>query len=423
MIDNDEEDFISLYLSYTSKTECPTFFHRWTAITSLAAWIGRDIYFPFGHSNIYANMYVMLVGLAGTKKSTAIKIGAKVLRNAGYKNFAAKKTRQEKFLIDMAESVGTGGLGDEDNILNSNLFGDDDMESAQAAEVFVAADEVNNFIGTGNLEFMSILGELWDIDEVFKYRLKNSDSVSIPYPTITILGGNTFAGFNKLFPPEAIEQGFFSRMLFIYAEPKGRQYTIPPEPSDELSKKLIQKLAAIKATVQGRIELADGAFDTLDAIYHTWEGMEDPRFDSYQNRRPAHLLKLAMVLMASNCRKVMTSEDIIEANTILTFTEHLMPKALGEFGRARNSAVTHKIMGMIDAAVKTGPVSFQDIWKAVHTDLDNRTQLVEILGNLIIAEKIQSLGATGYLPVKAVMSEEDNPNLNWSILSEEERGL
>ena len=423
MIDNDEEDFISLYLSYTSKTECPTFFHRWTAITSLAAWIGRDIYFPFGHSNIYPNMYVMLVGLAGTKKSTAIKIGAKVLRSAGYKNFAAKKTRQEKFLIDMAESVGVGSAGAEDDILNSNLFGEEDMESAQAAEVFVAADEVNNFIGTGNLEFMSILGELWDIDEVFKYRLKNSDSVFIPYPTITILGGNTFAGFNKLFPPEAIEQGFFSRMLFIYAEPKGRQYTIPPDPDEEVHRRLMQKLAAIKSVVQGRIELAEGAFETLDAIYHSWEGMEDPRFDSYQNRRPAHLLKLAMVLMASNCRKVMTSEDIIEANTILTFTEHLMPKALGEFGRARNSAVTHKIMGMIDAAVKTGPASFQDIWKAVHTDLDNRSQLVEILGNLTIAEKIQSVGALGYLPVKAVMSEEDDPNLNWSILSEEERGL
>ena len=76
----DDSDFFSLYLAYTSKTECPTFFHRWTAISSLAAWIGRDIHFPFGHFNIHPNLYCMFVGLAGTKKSTAIKIGAGLLR-------------------------------------------------------------------------------------------------------------------------------------------------------------------------------------------------------------------------------------------------------------------------------------------------------------------------------------------------------
>ena len=39
------EDFIALYLKYTAATECPTFFHRWTAVTSLSAYLGRQIYF------------------------------------------------------------------------------------------------------------------------------------------------------------------------------------------------------------------------------------------------------------------------------------------------------------------------------------------------------------------------------------------
>ena len=34
-----DEDFVKLYLSYTEKTECPTFFHRWVAITSLSGYI------------------------------------------------------------------------------------------------------------------------------------------------------------------------------------------------------------------------------------------------------------------------------------------------------------------------------------------------------------------------------------------------
>jgi hypothetical protein len=433
-----EPDFISLYLQYTAETECPTFFHRWCALSTLAAWIGRDIHFPFGHSKIHANMYVMLVGLAGTKKSTAIKIGTKLLKQAGYKTFAAKKTRQEKFLIDLAEMSGivegevssNGSAGhSEDNILDQNLFGDEgntiSADNLPPAEVFVAADEINNFIGTGNLDFMSILGELWDIDEAFDYKLKNSKSVVIAYPTINLLGGNTFVGFSKLFPPEATEQGFFSRMLFIYAEPKGREYTIPPEPNAELRDKLLVQLHLIKDKVQGKITITKDAFVLLDSIYMKWGGMDDVRFDSYENRRIIHLLKLAMLLMATKLRTEITRADILEANTILSFTEQLMPKALGEFGKARNSDVTHKIMMCIDATKE--PLNLQDLWQVVHTDLENRNQLMEIIGNLQVAKKIQVVspigGKSGYLPIKKVREKGITGAVDWNLLTKSERDL
>lgn len=433
------DDFIKTYLAYTSQTECPTFFHRWTALTSLAAWIGRDIYFPFGHTKIHCNQYVMLVGLAGTKKSTAIKIGAKLLKQAGYKNFAAKKTRQEKFLVDMAHISGlvggvvsAGGGVDDDSILDANLFGDDatNADSLPPAEIFVAADEANNFLGVGNLDFMSILGELWDIDEPFDYKLKNDKSVTIAYPTITLLGGNTFVGFNKLFPPEATEQGFFSRMLFIYAEPKGREYTIPPDPDPEIQKKLLLHLGEIKQAVKGKVGITDDAYELLDKIYKSWPGMDDVRFDSYENRRIIHLLKIAMLTMACRLDLTLTRADILEANTILSYTEHLMPKALGEFGKARNSDIIHKVMGVIDAAMNADipkPITFQAIWKVVFADLDNRNQLVEILGSLQVAEKVQAVstgeGGTGYLPLKKVREEMVAGSVDWNLLTPEEREL
>lgn len=422
---NNKEDFISLYLSYTSKTECPTFFHRWCGLTALAAWIGRDIYFPFGPFRIHANMYVMLVGLAGTKKSTAIKMSAGVLKQAGYNKFAARKTRQEKFLIDLADGMDNLddviGMVDSD-ILDANLFGSGTSASDKPpAEVFVAADEANNFIGVNNLDFMGILGDLWDYEGVFDYRLKNSNSVYINEPHINMLLGNTFVGFSKLFPPEAIEQGFFSRILFIYAEPKGRQYCIMPETDGEVLEKLIAKLAEIKSKVKGKVEITPEAYKLLDKVYLSWKGMNDPRFDAYENRRIIHLLKLAMLVMATRLDKTIQVADIIEANTVLTYTEHLMPKALGEFGRSRNSSVTHKIMEFIDKADK--PVTVQGIWKVIHNDLDNRNQLLEILGNLQVAEKIQAIAGNGYLPVRKVREEGLEGAVDLSLLTDEERDL
>ncbi|MCF6237396.1 MAG: DUF3987 domain-containing protein, partial [Candidatus Marinimicrobia bacterium] len=90
-----EKDFFALYLDYTHKSETPLIFHRWSAIACLAAWLERDIHFNFGHFKLYPNIYIMLMGVPGTKKSSAIKIGAKLIKKAGYKTFAPRKVRQE----------------------------------------------------------------------------------------------------------------------------------------------------------------------------------------------------------------------------------------------------------------------------------------------------------------------------------------
>lgn len=411
------DDFISSYLRYTSETECPTFFHRWSAITCLSAWLGRQIYFPFGHTKVHANMYVMLIGKAGTKKSTAVKIGCKLLRSAGYNKFAADKIRQEKFLIDLGKKGEIGSADSLDDMLDMNLFGD--TANPDPVECFVAADEVNNFIGVGNMEFMSILGELWDYDDIFEYRLKNSESVDIPYPTISILSGNTFVGFNRLFPPEAIEQGFFSRMLFIYGEPTGVKYTIPKPPDLELQAELVAKLHEIKDKVRGVITITDDAYEVLHKIYNSDGGMNDPRFEAYEARRIQHLLKLCMVIAASKVSTVIDKGVIIEANTVLTYTEHLMPKALGEFGRARNSVTTHKVMDIIDNAKL--PISVQHIWRLVVHDMENRNQLFEILGNLTVAGKIQSVMDGKYLPIKKQRGEAIQEAVDWTLLTNHER--
>lgn len=427
-----EENFISLYMRYTSKTECPTFFHRWVAITSLSAYLGRSIYFNHGHFTLYPNLYTMLIGSPGTKKSSAIKIGAKLLKQAGYSTFAAKKTRQEKFLLDLAEQstakdIAAGGVDDSAgfDMLDENLFGAsldeaDSYLNKPPAECFIAADEFNNFIGIGNVDFISILGELWDYEGVYDYKLKNSKSVFIPDPTISILGGNTPTGFALAFPTESIGQGFFSRLLLVYGEPSGVKYTFPPPPDTVLQNQLISLLHRIKEEMTGEIVMSEEAMSLLDSIYKNWEGIDDIRFEHYANRRLTHLLKLCLVVAAASLSREIDKNVVVYANTLLTFTEQLMPKALGEFGKARNSEVTHKVMTVIDNARE--PLTLQAIWKELHQDFDNRNALIEILGNLQVAEKIQAVTG-GYLPIKQVRSEGITGAVNWNILTKEERDL
>lgn len=416
----EHKDFLSSYLHYSKGTECPTFFHRWCAITSLGAYLGRDIYFRQGHFRVHPNLFVMLVGDAGTKKSTSIKMSARLLKLAGYDYFAAKKTRQEKFLLDMAEQAeGSDGV-DGDNILDQNLWGD--MASDyNIAESFIAADEFNNFIGQGNTDFMSILGDLWDWGEdVYDYKLKNSKSVYLNKPTVSILGGNTPTGVNMLFPPDAIGQGFFSRLIFIQAEQTGVKQTWMPLPDTELEEHLVKELQSIKEVMMGEVSLSEEADKLLHKIYHTWKPLDDPRFGSYSNRRFPILLKLLLIVCANNKTLLIGKREVIYANTMLTFAERTMPDALGEFGKGRHSDVTHKIMKMIDDTNK--PLEARDIWGQVYSDLEKRDQLFEILGNLTMANKVQVVN-NGYLPIKVVEENKNTDLLDWGLLSDEELGV
>lgn len=429
-----EEDFITTYMRYTTQTECPFWFNRWTAISCLAAHIGRRVHFKHGHFTIYPNMYIMLIGLAGTKKSSAIKIGSKLIAQSGYKFFAAKKTRQEKYLLDLAESAEelyeNSSEGEQyalDSIIDENLFGTKkNDESAKyvgrpPAESFITADEFNNFLGVNNLDFASILGDLWDFEGIYDYRLKNSKSIYIPDPTVNMLGGNTQTNLSLCFPTEVIGQGFFSRLLLIYGEPSGRKFTIPPLPDLDIQSKLLSKLASIKENVHGEMKMSDDAFTLLDYIYHNYEGVDDARFDSYKNRRLTHLIKLCMVIAIARESIVISFEDIVKANTYLTAAEQLMPKALGEFGKAKHSGVTHKVLSRIETAME--PVLFKDLWKVVHQDLDTRQQLVEILGNLQLAGKIQSVNDHGWLPNKEVKKTDTSGTVDYSYLTREELNL
>lgn len=412
------DDFFSQYLDYTSGIEPPAVFQRWCAIAGIGALLGRQFYFQHGHFSVYPNTYTMLIGSPGTRKSTAIKLMRSLLVQAGYGTIAAEKSTKEKFLLDLAGE--DSGTLSPDDILDKNLFGGGDDKSD--SEMFIMADEFNDFFGNGNIEFVSLLGTLWDFNGVYRNRIKNGKSVDINNPTVSILGGNTPTGFSLAFPTDILGQGFFSRILLIYGEPNGKRIPFPERPSDAATGEIIETLKSIKSNVFGPAELRPAAKSLLDKIYHLNPTVDDVRFESYSNRRFIHLIKLCLIHAAARGSNSISDQDVLYANTVLTHSESFMPRALGEFGKGKNSDVTHKVLQVISSAGTV--ISFKDIWKHVHSDLEKMPQLQEILVNLHAADKIQSVpDLNGYLPKRRIALQEDATIVDYSLLSAEERRM
>ena len=414
------DDFISAYFSYIGETEAPMTFHRWACITILGAWIGRDYCFRLGHFNIKPNIYCMLMGSAGSRKSTAIKIAARVLGKTGYSAIAADRTTKEKFLLDLsgAPDIVVDARGKVHDVvsLEDNIFGS--AETDHIPEMLIAADEFNTFVGNGNIEFLSMLGVLWDHEGTFKNKVKNSKSVEVENPFVSIIAGNTPTGFSLAFPAESIGQGIFSRIILVHGESTGKRITFPAIPTIQDTKQITDILHAIKAITTREAVITSAAQKLLNAIYQGKTPVADVRFESYMNRRFSHLLKLCLVVSAAAMRSVIEECDVVYANTILTHTEHGMSKALGEFGKSKNSDVSHKLVQILENSYE--PIPVKQLWMQLHNDLDDIGRMKDMLTSLVIAEKVISTKA-GFLIRRKVFDEVSNTYVDFNLLTEEER--
>ena len=411
------DNFIEDYLDHYSETEVPTIFHRWCAIAGIGAILGRNCWVQFGENQIYPNQYIMLVGDSGARKGSAIKAIKSCLVGAGYKTISADKSSKEKFIEDLeGRDEDKDRLDVTQNKRNptiKELFGE--KISTEPAECFIAHDEFNAFLGHSNIDFISLLTNLWDYEGIYENRIKNGRSVKINNPTISILSGNTNIGISMAFPTETIGQGFFSRLVMVYSDPSGRRITFPRPTGADIKIQLIHRLARIRQVARGEFPLEPSATEALDEIYQNWRDLEDVRFKSYSNRRFTHLLKLCIITAAASEQSRIDSGTVRYANSILHYTEYFMPKALGEFGKARNSDVSAQVLELLDKAEK--PLHPErDIWKQVSRNLDNIKQLGDIMNGLRAAGKLQ-VTPLGVLALKTP-PKFDFPHCDISLLRE-----
>lgn len=377
-------NLITDYLQFVKGSdECSVYVHRWCVTTALSAFLGRRLKLPFGSFNIYPNLYVKIIGPAGCRKSTGIRKAKKLLQEAStYSSFAFEQTSKEKFIQDLA----TGAF-------SQTPVEELSFSSLSSNEVFIVADEFNDFIGANNVAFCSLLGNLWDYEGVYKPSFKNSGTLTIKNPTITLLGGNTHEAMQDAFPPHLIGQGFTSRIIFVSATHSAKKIAWPSATAQSFAK-FTDAFNEIEDLFYREIEIAPYERNLIERIYTDYKPLRDNRLAHYCSRRHIQLLKLCIITAASNYRTKVLEEDIIYANTLLTYAESKMSIALGEFGRAKSSPVAMRVLALLSnpPGVK---LSTKELWAGgCSHELDNYAQFGDHLNSLVLAGKIKIDKAT-----------------------------
>lgn len=386
--------FYEDYYTYVGDTESPLIYHRWAAISMVAAILARKVSFPFGHGAIYPNMYSLLVGTPGARKGSALKPAINALKLIEFKKLAPQRVSPERFLIEMQSLNGFEQIDGEEDLEKLNFD--------EPNEIYVVSEEFGDFIKQGNIDFVNLLTNLWDNLDEYKHPKIHGKSVHIFEPTVNIIGATTPQGIALSLPVEAIGQGFLSRFILVHGDPTGKKITFPQPPTDCAKAKVEERLNEISVRVTGTLEIKPDAKELLDALYHEYKDIDDVRFQHYNTRRLTHLIKLCIIFAAMDCSTTVARIHVLQANTLLHVTEQRMSKALGQFGKAKHADVANSIIELLKKAPK--PMVVREIWKHVSQDMNKLDDLIEVLKNLEVAEKIVNMkigDKTGFVAVNA----------------------
>jgi len=116
------EDWIDGFMEFTENTvESPYLYRLWTAISCIASVLQRKVSMDWGHSPIYPNMYIVLIGPSGkARKGTAMRPGLSLLYDIGL-NVAADSVTRERLIRDLRESNFASVDSEGKHIMHSSL--------------------------------------------------------------------------------------------------------------------------------------------------------------------------------------------------------------------------------------------------------------------------------------------------------------
>ncbi len=373
------ENFLLDFVKLCADTEIPDIFALWCAISSVSCVLGRNSWIDMGTYTIYPNLYIVLVAGSGRcRKSTSIGMAKRLLRQLEpAPNIIAQKITPEA-LIEALQLT----TCEEDKILKPSCEG------------YVVADELSTFLNrkTYDSGLNSLLIQLYDCEEYFEYRTRGRGSEKLYNTCLGLLGASTIDWIRTAIPRDAIGGGLTSRIIFVYMEDPP-----PPVAITSFSKEK-QKLLETLIRSLHKFQLLNGAFNLskqswnlyqqmYDGFYRDSELYDNPTLAGYASRRHVFMLKLSMILSASEglTNQIIEERHLRGAEDILKRSEVFMPRVLGLITMSERGAQIDTVGRYLE---KKQQLSRQELLRSFIHQMDVR-DLDIIIESLVHSGRIQ----------------------------------
>lgn len=335
--------FLSDYREYCKELEVPAAFHTFCSLVALASLTKRRVWTYKGeYIRIYPNLYVVLVGPPGCGKNVAMEICEDLLDSRKVPLSAESVTR-EKLITDINE---------QQCILE---FLPPTDKYRIASPYTILATELSEFLGAGGIGMISFLTDIYSRN-VYHVRTKNKGSTKVEGPYLNLIAGTTPDWVTNYLKDDIISGGFSRRCLFLYAS--GREGSNPrPRVTPAMRaawERVISRSEAV-GKLAGEYKWTLQAEKFFDAWYPSRKRGSDPSTDGYYETKDIFLIKVAMLVAASDGDTLLLDQHHFEsALLLLGLAEQHLTRVFQGIGRNELNQVTVRVLDYLNLApVKT----------------------------------------------------------------------
>lgn len=363
-------NFLNEYTRYAQElTDAPIDFHRFVGYSIVSTCLNNRLYFPFGDTRIYPNMWIILLAPSSLyRKSTAISIGRRILQDYNKQYIFPDEFSQEKIL---------------------------EILSHQSAGLFCFY-EFLSFMGLLQKDYMagtkSFLTHLYDCPAEYSRLLKGT-SYNIKQPFINILSATTLDWYLEQVRENDMFGGFLPRFLIIPGLTKQRSLALPPvvEPKEFTR---IRMLLNYFVPYKGAIEFSEEAKKEYIQWHKQFEisfHSHDKRIQAFLVRLCTYIIKISMLEAVCNSETKISLKSFTSARQVVNWISHQLKDISEDMEFTKSGRNRQKCLKHIKDA---GNAGIQHHWLLKLTHLSVRE-----MGEAVDTLKQQTMVKEQYLKV------------------------
>ena len=385
-------NFLTNYDLYTSGNEVNRNYHIWTSLGVLASLVSRRVWINLGYFSIYPNLYIVLLGPPGNKKTTAMRIGRKLVERVDPSLVSADCQSAQ----DTVKMLADNGL---------KTHKDKEGKIYEYSPLSIFATELSQFIEIDPSRMIDLLVTIYDCDTYTKRTLRHNVQ-QIINPCLNLIGCTTPSWVTKYLRTDIITGGFSRRSIFVLEDYDDRRVAFPVI-TEEMK-------TAYNACLTRAFELTKvyGEFSwdpELRAFYEHWYNTRTISSDSdvapFDRTKYIQVLKVAMLLTVARGDELVLRRDVFDlALAMVDNVIAQLPSVFRAMGRNQLADVSSKLLSLL--AAKGGLLlereALATLWKdanagelyQVINHLVSTDQVVRIPPHLLTKEKAAALAAT-----------------------------
>ena len=399
------KSFVTDLVYYTRGMETPTIFVVWSAIFLIASVVKREAWLKWYPNRMFANIYVLFVGPASSKKSTVLDdIGIPMLQNVTrYINSPAVKSAKSMNIIKnkttpeaMLQAMLPSGKQDFVKDSEGNPLQDSNGQFYRyenTSEVSIVLSEMSVTVSKRSYAegIIQLLLDLYSTHDEWSISTVGRGVQKLKKLCTNFVGALTPTSFQHSIPEAAIGDGFLSRNIIAYQKGYPRVRPIPGNVEGAPTEvELTKRLAWIAENSLGEYSFSTEGYNRYVEWYYKFKQRLNKSGDaaSSQSRLDLHVLKTAFLLRLAryeDADAIIEYSDVEDAIQLVEATFEQGIELINELAYEGSNEVENRLLERI---IEKKELQRGEILRNMKIPSDEANYAIT---NLHAAEKIEVL--------------------------------